>query len=142
MSAYVLDRKASEVKNGGVDEKEEQTMLQMIVDSHPVVVFSSTSCMFCDEAKDVLMDLDANFHVVELDLEKDEGKELRQELYKATSRSTTPAIFVDGEFIGGCNDGPGLIPLHKKNELVPLLRKAGAFDKVKTTKYRFMEPEG
>jgi hypothetical protein len=28
--------------------------------------------------------------------------------------------------VGGCNDGPGVMPLHKQGKLVPLLQQAGA----------------
>jgi hypothetical protein len=38
-----------------------------------------------------------------------------------------PAIFIDGSYIGGLNDGsPGLAPLDAAGELVPRLKGAGA----------------
>jgi hypothetical protein len=31
-----------------------------------------------------------------------------------------------GQNVGGCNDGPGVMTLHKEGKLVPLLKQAGA----------------
>jgi hypothetical protein len=31
-----------------------------------------------------------------------------------------------GSFVGGCNDGPGVMSLNKQGKLVPLLKQAGA----------------
>ena len=37
-----------------------------------------------------------------------------------------PNIFIAGEGIGGCNDGPGLMTLEKSGELMPKLQAAKA----------------
>lgn len=34
-------------------------------------------------------------------------------------------IVLIGEYIGGCNDGPGLLPLSRENKLDDLLENAG-----------------
>jgi hypothetical protein len=31
-----------------------------------------------------------------------------------------------GQNVGGCNDGPGVMTLHKEGKLVPMLKQAGA----------------
>ena len=41
-------------------------------------------------------------------------------------RTSVPAIWIDGKFVGGCNDGPGVITLDKNGELDGLLNTAGA----------------
>eukprot|EP00304_Pavlova_gyrans_P002466 CAMPEP_0206045370 /NCGR_PEP_ID=MMETSP1466-20131121/15679_1 /ASSEMBLY_ACC=CAM_ASM_001126 /TAXON_ID=44452 /ORGANISM="Pavlova gyrans, Strain CCMP608" /LENGTH=84 /DNA_ID=CAMNT_0053420305 /DNA_START=45 /DNA_END=299 /DNA_ORIENTATION=- len=66
------------------------------------------------------------FQALELD-EMPGGHALRVELaYKLGGRTSLPAVFVDGEFVGGCNDGGlgGVVKLHKKGELKPLVEKA------------------
>ena len=42
------------------------------------------------------------------------------------SGSCWPSVWVAGEYIGGLNDGPGLLPLDEQGELEPKLRAAGA----------------
>ena len=37
-----------------------------------------------------------------------------------------PNIFINKQGVGGCNDGPGVMTLHNRGELVPLLKAAGA----------------
>ena len=45
-------------------------------------------------------------------------------LRQSSSRMLMPSDFLAG--IGGCNDGPGLMTLQRKGELVPMLKSAGA----------------
>lgn len=56
----------------------------------------------------------------------DEGTQIRAELAKLTSRTSMPNIFIGGQGVGGCNDGPGIMTLQKQGELTPMLEKAGA----------------
>ena len=52
----------------------------------------------------------------------DEGNAIRAELGKLTKRTSVPSIFINGEAIGGLNDGmPGLLPLAKSGELEAML---------------------
>lgn len=74
----------------------------------------------------MLTDMDVPYTVYELDQMDQEGKELRAELAKMTQRTSVPNIFIAGEGIGGCNDGPGLMTLEKNGELKPKLQAAGA----------------
>ena len=55
-----------------------------------------------------------------------DGKALRSELGQLVGRTSVPAIWINGEFIGGCNDGPGLMTLDKQNKLDAMLKQAGA----------------
>lgn len=37
-----------------------------------------------------------------------------------------PNIFIGGRGVGGCNEGPGLLPLYRAGQLAPMLRDVGA----------------
>ena len=45
---------------------------------------------------------------VELDIDRKKGFPIRAELGKRTGRTSVPSIWIGGQFIGGCNDGPVL----------------------------------
>ena len=63
------------------------------------------------QAKAELDRLGLNYTAIELtgaDADPD-GAPLRAELAARVNRTSVPAIFIGGEFIGGCNDGPGLM---------------------------------
>lgn len=79
------------------------------------------------KAKQVLDSLGANYEVVELN-EVKEGYALRAELAERTGRTSVPALYVGGAFIGGCNDGGlgGVMTLEKSGQLLLLLEQAGA----------------
>ena len=90
-----------------------------------VAMFSFTTCPFCRRAKDYLDEKGVAYSVMELDeLDGNEGNEIRAVLGKLTKRTSVPSIFVGGTYIGGCNDGPGLLPLGESGELDKLLQRA------------------
>jgi len=57
-----------------------------------------------------------------------EGYALRAELAERTGRTSVPAIFVGGEFVGGCNDGGmgGIMSLEREGKLRGMLTAVGA----------------
>ena len=60
------------------------------------------------------------YQVVELDQDAD-GKAMRAAMGETLGRTSVPAIWIDGTFIGGCNDGPlggGLVQLNESGKLV------------------------
>ena len=67
----------------------------------------------------------ASYSVIELDLEGD-GAALRARLGARTGRTSVPSVWINGEYCGGLNDGPGLGPLDAEGQLDPKLRAAGA----------------
>ena len=68
----------------------------------------------------------AKYTVVELN-EVDGGYPLRAELAEREGRTSVPALFVGGQFVGGCNDGGmgGVMTLDRAGTLKPMLQKAG-----------------
>eukprot|EP00316_Scyphosphaera_apsteinii_P021384 CAMPEP_0119311040 /NCGR_PEP_ID=MMETSP1333-20130426/21353_1 /TAXON_ID=418940 /ORGANISM="Scyphosphaera apsteinii, Strain RCC1455" /LENGTH=173 /DNA_ID=CAMNT_0007315325 /DNA_START=326 /DNA_END=847 /DNA_ORIENTATION=- len=53
---------------------------------------------------------------------------MRAVLSEITGRTSVPAVFIGGNFVGGCNDGGlgGVKALKRSGDLVTLLRRAGA----------------
>uniref|UniRef100_A0A7S1XNM2 Glutaredoxin domain-containing protein n=1 Tax=Phaeomonas parva TaxID=124430 RepID=A0A7S1XNM2_9STRA len=99
--------------------------MQNQISSEPVLMYSFTTCPFCMKAKGLLDKVGAKYTVVELDVVP-EGMDMRSEMKKMIGRTSVPAVWIKGEFVGGCNDGPGLFPLHQAGKLVPMLEDAGA----------------
>lgn len=58
----------------------------------------------------------------------DDGYPLRAELAEKEGRTSVPALYVGGTFVGGCNDGGigGVMPLYRSGKLQSLLTEAGA----------------
>jgi glutaredoxin 3 len=97
------------------------------VDSNPVLMFSFTTCPFCIKAKEILDAKGAKYTVVELDKQED-GKAIRAEMGDMLGRTSVPAIWIETQFVGGCNDGPmgGVNGLEREGRLDAMLRAAGA----------------
>lgn len=77
------------------------------------------------QAKDVLDAKGAKYTVVELDQDSD-GTAIRAELGDIVGRTSVPAIWIGKEFVGGCNDGPGIFTLDSRGELDTMLKGANA----------------
>jgi len=76
----------------------------------------------------VLDEKGAKYTVFELDKE-DDGKAIRAVMGDMLGRTSVPAIWISGEFIGGCNDGGeygGINGLNSANKLDGMLKAAGA----------------
>jgi len=71
----------------------------------------------------------SQYMILQID-EMDNGKAIRYELSQKTGRTSVPQIWIGGQFVGGCNDGPGLFTLEKEGKLLPMLKSAGAKLKV------------
>ena len=112
---------------GEYDEAAIREKLNGLVNDNPVLMLSFTTCPFCLSAKSVLDSKNVPYTVLELDVEED-GPAIRAEMADLLGRSSVPAIWIGGTFIGGCNDGPlgGIVSLEENDELTPLLKGAGA----------------
>jgi glutaredoxin 3 len=91
------------------------------VNRSDVVVFSSSICPYCVKAKRLLRQNNIPFTEIMANSEQ------LDDLYKATSQSSVPSIWVKGTFIGGCNDGPedwmGLTSCLKSGKFQELMGK-------------------
>ena len=82
------------------------TLKQKLVDmikTTPVLVFSKTTCPYCDMAKDMLKSADIKYDLHELD-KLPEGADMQNTLQEITGQRTVPNIFIGGTHVGGCSD--------------------------------------
>ena len=85
---------------------------------------------FCLKAKTLLAEElgvpASSIAVVECDEDPD-GNAIRAELGQRTGRTSMPSIWIRGAgYIGGCNDGPGIVPLNREGKLAGMLDAADA----------------
>eukprot|EP00735_Rhodelphis_limneticus_P002674 TRINITY_DN13618_c0_g1::TRINITY_DN13618_c0_g1_i1::g.22167::m.22167 TRINITY_DN13618_c0_g1::TRINITY_DN13618_c0_g1_i1::g.22167 ORF type:complete len:131 (-),score=11.12,sp/Q8LFQ6/GRXC4_ARATH/46.46/5e-27,Glutaredoxin/PF00462.19/2.6e-19,GST_N_2/PF13409.1/0.0016,GST_N_3/PF13417.1/0.0018,DUF836/PF05768.9/0.0036,Thioredoxin_2/PF13098.1/0.0092,OTT_1508_deam/PF14441.1/0.02,Thioredoxin_3/PF13192.1/0.16,Toxin_1/PF00087.16/0.22,Toxin_1/PF00087.16/2.4e+03 TRINITY_DN13618_c0_g1_i1:65-424(-) len=93
-----------------------------VVTEFPVVVFSKSSCPYCDKAKSALAKSGVNARIIELD-QRPDGYDIQQACYQLTGRQTVPNVFVGGKSIGGGDD---TVSLYQSGQLEALLKAAGA----------------
>jgi glutaredoxin 3 len=126
---FLNDGKNALVKSlaGDYDQAAVQARIQGLIGDNSVFMFSQSSCPFCVKAKSVLGGMGAKYTVVELDTDPD-GKAIRAEMADLVGRTSVPAIWIGGQFVGGCNDGPmgGLMKLDDSGELKGMLQGVGA----------------
>jgi glutaredoxin 3 len=119
---YRFKQWVADIVAGEYDEDSVGTTVDDFVSGNEIAMFSFTTCPFCRRAKDALDERGISYQTIELDeLEGNQGNEIRAMLGKKTKRTSVPSIFVRGTYIGGCNDGPGLMPLLASGELEKLL---------------------
>ncbi|XP_070257286.1 glutaredoxin 2 isoform X1 [Myotis yumanensis] len=93
--------------------------IQETISDNCVVIYSKTSCSYCNMAKKLFHDMNINYKAVELDL-LEYGSQFQDALAKMTGERTVPRIFVNGTFIGGATDTHRL---HQEGKLLPLVHQ-------------------
>lgn len=78
-----------------------------------VKIYTWTFCPFCIQAKNILNERKIEFEEIVIDGDKKALKELKKE----TDCGSVPQIFVENEFIGGCDDLKLLIKKSKFDEV-------------------------
>ncbi|KAG6748503.1 hypothetical protein POTOM_048429 [Populus tomentosa] len=101
---------------------EDMDMVRRLVADRPVVVFSRSTCCMSHSIKTLISSFGANPTVYELD-QIPNGKQIERALVQLGCQPSVPAVFIGQEFVGGDKQ---VMSLQVKNELAPLLRKAGA----------------
>lgn len=92
--------------------------VQDTIDNNKVVIFSKTTCLYSNLAKEQFQKLNFPFFAVELDNRHD-GHLLQGILGEISDASTVPRVFIDGRFIGG---GTEVKKLYETGELKKLLK--------------------
>eukprot|EP00241_Pyramimonas_parkeae_P004658 CAMPEP_0114246674 /NCGR_PEP_ID=MMETSP0058-20121206/12600_1 /TAXON_ID=36894 /ORGANISM="Pyramimonas parkeae, CCMP726" /LENGTH=909 /DNA_ID=CAMNT_0001359899 /DNA_START=188 /DNA_END=2917 /DNA_ORIENTATION=- len=77
--------------------------LQSVVESHKVVMFGTSHCPFCLEVESTMKNLGVNAHMIHLD-RIPSGPFVRTALNAATNQRTVPYVYINGKFVGGCDD--------------------------------------
>lgn len=99
------------------------TSVAELIKANKVVMFSWIHCPFCVRAKEILSQFEAKKQikldkvVYEVDTMSN-GEDLRAQIKKAYNHETVPAIFINGQFIGGCSE---LQSLNAAGKMEPLL---------------------
>lgn len=119
---YAFKQWVADIVAGDYDEEAVGIKVDDFVSENSVAMFSFSTCPFCRRAKDYLDERQIPYRAIELDLlEGNGGNEIRAVLGRKTRRTSVPAIYIKGDFIGGCNDGPGLLTLAESGELDKML---------------------
>jgi glutaredoxin len=107
--------------------------ISSLISSAPCVIFSWSVSPFSTKAKKYLDDIGVKYTAVELDRPWSEGNPIRAALGRRVGRTSVPAIFIGGKYVGGCEDGPsaecpGIVKLAFQGRLRPMLIEAKALD--------------
>ncbi|XP_044295225.1 glutaredoxin 2 isoform X2 [Varanus komodoensis] len=89
------------------------------ISDHCVVIFSKTTCSYCNMAKKLFRDMNVNYTAVELDMYEN-GSQFQDILHQMTGGRTVPRIFINGNFVGGATDTQRL---HQEGKLLPLVHQ-------------------
>ncbi|KAB5527467.1 hypothetical protein DKX38_021314 [Salix brachista] len=104
-------------------KKKDMDMVKRLVADRPVVIFSRSTCCMSHSIKTLISSFGANPTVFELD-QIPNGKQIEKALLQQLGcQPSVPAVFIGQEFVGGDKQ---IMSLQVKNELAPLLMKAGA----------------
>jgi glutaredoxin 3 len=112
---------------GDYDKEAVRAKLDGLIADKNVIMLSFTTWPFCIKAKNILDAKGVAYDVLELNVEED-GQAIRAEMAGVIGRTSVPAVWIGGEFIGGCNDGPfgGIVAMNENGELDSMLSKVGA----------------
>jgi glutaredoxin len=112
---------SSIVESGqGVQDNKVKNQVQKWIndDTSPVVVFSKTTCPYCEKVKKLLDELSIKANVIELD-SLPNGAEIQEALLVISGQKTVPNVFIRGRHIGGCD---ATTKLHQEGKLLSLVR--------------------
>merc|ERR1712012_111301 len=78
---------------------------QDLVQENKVMMFSSTTCSYCDIAKETFQSMGTQFKSLEVNKLGVDGAMMRNTLKSVTGERTVPAIFICGEPVKGGSNG-------------------------------------
>uniref|UniRef100_A0A8D1L638 Thioredoxin reductase 1, cytoplasmic n=1 Tax=Sus scrofa TaxID=9823 RepID=A0A8D1L638_PIG len=92
------------------------------INSHPVVIFSKSTCKRCTEVKKLFKAISVPYFLLELDQAED-GRGLERALSELTSETDVPVVFVKRRKIGGHGQ---TLKAYQEGRLQKLLKMNGA----------------
>lgn len=121
----------ADVIAGEYDSAPIMKQIDDLVSSSPCVMFTWEASPSCKKAVEAFSMMGADVKICRLDDPWSEGNIMRSALGKKYGRSSVPFVFINGEYIGGFDDGtgdkaPGMVDMAFKGTLRPKLAKAGA----------------
>jgi glutaredoxin 3 len=93
-----------------------------LVGEKPVVIFSKSTCCLSHSVTSLIRSFGANLSAYDLD-KIENGSQIESELLQMGIKPSVPAVFIGQQFRGGSKK---IMSLHVRNELVPMLKEAGA----------------
>ena len=103
--------KMSTVDEAAVDE---------VIASSPVVFFDLSSCPYCRKAENALKQAGVEYRLVAI-------AKYKPALRAKTGKTSAPSVWVNGEYVGGCNDGNeswhGVLPMLKSGKMQKMLEE-------------------
>ncbi|RWS12575.1 glutaredoxin-1 protein-like protein [Dinothrombium tinctorium] len=95
------------------------------INKYKVAVFSKSYCPYCRRAKEIITGYPLKPGVLEVvEIEKrPDCSQIQAYLKSLTGASTVPRIFVNGAFVGGCDD---LTKIHETGEFEQMLKECSA----------------
>eukprot|EP01114_Cavostelium_apophysatum_P016315 TRINITY_DN460_c0_g1_i1.p1 TRINITY_DN460_c0_g1~~TRINITY_DN460_c0_g1_i1.p1 ORF type:complete len:104 (+),score=11.36 TRINITY_DN460_c0_g1_i1:93-404(+) len=98
-----------------------EAIVNSLIQSSKVFVFSKTYCGYCARVKALFDKLKIPYQIAELDTRGD-GSEIQAYLGKLTGGTSVPRVFVGGKFIGGSDD---TLALYNSGKLATILKEQG-----------------
>lgn len=92
-------------------------IIESAIKDNEVVVFSKSSCPYCDATKRTLAGLSMNTKVYELD-EMASGGNIQRTLLEMTGQRTVPNVWVQGQHLGGNDDTQDAVASGKLQKLL------------------------
>ncbi|PLK58543.1 glutaredoxin 3 [Candidatus Palibaumannia cicadellinicola] len=65
-----------------------------------IEIYTKLTCPYCHRAKALLTDKHLPFQEITID----GNVNMREEMINRSGRATVPQIFIDNEYVGGCDD--------------------------------------
>lgn len=131
-AVYNFKQTLANLVAGEYDINAVNDQLDIDISLNGCVIYSFQKCPYCIRAKKIIVEeLGATVKITELDEDNSMGNPIRAELGKRTGRTSLPSIWIGGDFIGGCNDGPdgGVVAMQAAGKLQPLLAEANAISR-------------
>mmetsp|Transcript_46591 Transcript_46591/g.110789 ORF Transcript_46591/g.110789 Transcript_46591/m.110789 type:complete len:377 (-) Transcript_46591:141-1271(-) len=118
----------SGVQRRALADAEVASKIDDLIQEHPVILFTKSTCPFCAQAKQTLDEEGAKYFDFDLlDLPDEDVRAYQTRLMEMTGARTVPRVFIEGKCIGGCDD---VVELSYSGELSKML-PAGSITKSK-----------